>query len=659
MTSQELFSREEMTRLPESNWELPDLGNVQTCLRHAKRLAIDVETKDTGLSELGPGVRREGNFIAGVALGIDGGPRFYLPVRHGEGGSTWNFAPRQVFNTLQTTLKGFEGEVVGANLVYDLDWLAAYGVTLNEARAFLDVQVAEPLLDETLDDYSLDAIAWRRLGEHKNEELLRQAAAAYGFKKPRQIKENIWRLHPRYVGPYAEADVDLPLRVLPRQEEQLERGQLLGVWHLESELVPLMLEMRRRGVRVDVDRAREVRAEMERTRDERIKEMRRLTGREVRLWEPQTIAPLLDLAGIEVPRTPKTGQPSITKPFLEAYAGTREVDLLLDARRYDKAISTFIDGHVLGNAVNGRVHATFHQLRSDEGGTVSGRFSCSNPNLQQLPARDPEMMRYIRSMFLPEEGEVWEALDYSQIEFRLLAHYARGGGADDARQAYVDDPTTSFHKLAASLAGMDPSDKPVYKRVKNTNFCKVYGGGAAKIAETAGMELQEAYEFVEKYDARLPFVSETNRWVADVASRRGWIKSLSGRVHRFPWFEPRRSDYPVKPLRYEEAVEKWGTNVRRSKVHKALNSLLQGGAADIMKEAMRQYRRSGCYRVLGAPLVTVHDEKGLSRPRTREGEEALRETKRIMERAYANQLRVPILVEREAGDTWGTAEEVE
>jgi DNA polymerase I-like protein with 3'-5' exonuclease and polymerase domains len=630
--------------------ELPDLRGVA-------RIAIDLETCDPDLTAQGPGFRR-GAYPVGLAVGVDGGGRWYLPTRHLGGG---NLDEGLIIRWARHVLGAFTGEVVGANLGYDLDGLATcWDVHLPGVRAFHDVQVAEPLLDEHRLEYSLDALARDYLGEGKDETLLREAAARYGARTSREAKRVIWRLPAQVVGPYAEADVDLPLRIWELQRERLREEGLEQVYEVERQLIPLLVAMRRRGVRVDLTRAEQLLGELTQRRDAMAAHLKHLAGPVAELTIPASLGPALEARGIIVPRTAKTKEYSVTKPFLERYARDELVSCVLAGRKLNTFKSTFLESQVLGHQINGRVHPTFNQLKGDEGGTIA-RFSGSFPNLQFIPSREEDWQEdagvaglapLVRALFLPEEGEDWQRDDASQIEYRLLVHFAVGQGADEARAAYQADRKTDFHKMAASWLGVDPEDKVRRKRVKNTNFCKVYGGGVGKIATTFNCSVDEAAGFVEVYDRRLPFVKSTYEAAMRWAERRGYVVTVLGRRQRFPLWEPRgnRGADRAPGLPREKALAEYGAGIQRAATYTALNKKLQCSAADLMKKGMVDAQNAGLCDVLGPFLVTVHDELGSSVPRTRAGDEAGRELTHRLEDAVP--LRVPVLVESARGRDW-------
>jgi len=611
-------------------------------------ISLDLETRDDSIGAgLGPGTRR-GGYIVGIAVGVPDGGRWYFPMRHEYDPSSQNMPPEHVLRWAKDNLTRKNQPKVGANLLYDLDYLAQEGVQVE--GPFLDVQIAEPLIDEVAHSYSLDALGIKYLGEGKRDDALYEwCAGAYGGQPTRKSQaKNIWRAPPELVGPYAEGDVDLPLRILVKQLEAIREQGLETIWSIESRLLPMLLAMRRRGVRVNVDGAREldVRLMLEAEKSRKL-----LAAEGMEPNQRDGIAAYCDRKGYSYGRTP-TGMPQFQGAWLENHEDEllNKVQLV---RKLEKHAGTFLQGYVLDHHINGRLHSEFNQLRSDEYGTVSGRFSSSNPNLQNIPSRDEELAPLVRSMWLPEPEEDWYSDDWSQIEYRLLVHYARGPGADDARQLYIDVPDTDFHIYASDLTELPR------KPAKNINFGLVYGMGEPSLAARLGRTLEDARSIFEKYHSKLPFVKETFKAVSKTAEKRGYIHTTLGRRRRFHLYEP-RAWTAVKQMReasepaleHAAAVEKWGEDqIRRAYTHKALNGLLQGGAADIMKKAMVDIWEAGICDVLGAPLLTVHDELDWSVPRTKEAHEAHDAAVRIMETCV--ELRVPLRCDVECGPDWG------
>jgi DNA polymerase I-like protein with 3'-5' exonuclease and polymerase domains len=625
-----------MPPIPDTGWRPP---TEFPRLDAASRIAIDCETYDPTLLSKGPGVRT-GGYIVGLAIGTDDA-RWYFPMRHSVQ-SEMNLDPDAVMHWARDQLRDARQPKVGAHLLYDLDFLAEAGVTV--AGPLLDVQIAEPLLDENAPSFSLNALARKHLGESKVEEALYSwAALAYGGPVDRSQASNIHRSPPSLVGPYAEGDVDLPLRILDKQQTQLAAENLTELFDIESRLIPLLLAMRRRGVRVDLDAAQRAYDSFSR----RIEHVERGLGG-INVFAAEEIAAYCRKHRIEFPLTEK-GNPSFTADFLKRHDNAL-IRSITDVRKWYKTRDTFIKGYILDSHVNGRIHAQFNQLRSDDKGAVSGRFSSSNPNLQNIPARDEEIGPLMRSMFLPDEGESWARFDWSQIEFRFLTHYGRGRGASRAREMYRSNPKTDFHRMVSDLVW--PSQPEMRKPAKNINFGLVYGMGEPHMAETLGRTLDEVRPLFETYHTQLPFVKTTYNAASNVAALRGYIITILGRRRRFERWES--THYKERDQTYttrEEALAAHPrSNVRRAFVHKALNALLQGSAADLMKKAMVELWESGLCALLGAPLLTVHDELDLS---VQEGRTPLLlDVKHIMENCMT--LQVPIIVELEQGPNWGS-----
>lgn len=638
--------------VPETGWKVRDFPNLEA----AEVIGLDLETYDPNLREMGPGPRRkseEGGFIAGLAVSVGpgDGEQWYFPMRHEDGKN--NIDPAIVMRFAKDQLERPHQPKIGANLGYDVDWLHEEGVHV--AGELRDVQIAEPLIDENAFSYALELLGQKYCGMGKEDEVMYDwLAKTFGGNPTRYDQaKNIWRAPARLAGPYAESDVRLPFLIWEEQMKKVKEEGLERVLDIETRLLPLMLAMRWRGVRADIGRAAEV--------DERLtakaQEYRhRIEAEGIQPNSGDTIARYCDRKGLKYKLTPAKN-PSFPGKWLENHQDEL-LQMVYQVRRLEKHAGTFVSGAILGNAVGDRIHGQFHQLRNDDYGAVSGRFSSSNPNLQNIPARDEELGPLIRGLFLPDEGEIWHSDDWSQIEYRLLVHYAMGKGAEKTRQRYRDDPTTDFHEYVAQLADIDR------KPAKNINFGLVYGMGEPAMASNMGRELSEIKPIFKQYHEEFPFVKYTYDKVAKRAEFRGYIHTLLGRRRRFELYEPRNWNVAkkwrekgegAKPLEQALLVEEWGgeNGIKRAGGHKALNALLQGGAADCMKIAMVQIWESGVCDVLGAPLLTVHDELNWSAPDTAEAEKAHQESLNIMETCVP--LRVPLLVDTGKGANWGEA----
>jgi len=637
-------------------------------LSRAKEIVIDVETKDLNLLTKGPGAARSDGHIVGLAVGVEG-KQWYFPMRHECDDSYKNIKPEVVLLWAQRELCRPNQPKIGANLIYDLEFLYKEGVEV--AGPFYDIQYAEPLLDEHALTYSLDSLANKYLNESKvDDELYEHLWRKFKGPKGRKQAGNIWRAPISLVEPYAKGDVDLPLRIFEKQKIVLESEGLVDLFKLECRLLPLLLEMRLNGVRVDVDKSTSLSKEFAKSINTAQLELNAIARRPLNFNAAADIAKTADELGIEYPRTKKTKAPSFTASWLENH-DHELMRKIFEIRKLEKIRGTFTDSYILNNAVNGRIHCQFHPLKNDEYGTVSGRFSSSNPNLQNIPARDPILAPLIRGLFIPEEGEDWYKFDWSQIEYRLMAHYALGKGSDNVRARFNKNPLTDYHQLTAELIHEQTGLDIGRKATKNINFGLIYGMGKAALARGLGLSKQEAEELFNAYFDGAPFVKETTGQISRVAASRGYIRTILGRRARFPFWEDAkfRTDEEKKIVEAEkgkdwfkytrdpaEARKKW-RRVKRARTHKSANSLFQGSAADLMKLAMVQVWESGVCDVVGAPLLTVHDEMDFSIPRTKAGREAAKEIKHIMETCY--ELKVPLIADVEIGPDWGNVDEVE
>lgn len=620
-------------------------------LRGRKRIALDLETHDPELKQKGPGVRR-GAYIVGVAVAPDKGQGQYLPIAHREG---HNHDPAKVLGWLKDELKDYDGAITGANLNYDFDFLAQVGVHAPKA-SIEDVQLAEPLLDENAFSYSLDRLGQDYLGRGKNE-------AALVEKYGKRWKEKMRELPSHEVAPYAVEDVELPLEIIEKQLKRIEEEDLGRVWDVERRLPPMLLHMRRKGVLVDVPKAERLSLELKVKLNTLQHKLNKMAGRkEVSADSAADLAQIYDKKKILYPRT-KRGAPSFTKDWLKVQEDPISA-LVSQIRRLRVMKNTFVDGYVLGDSLKGsdgwRIHTEFNQLRSDDGGTVSGRFSSSHPNLQNIPSRDEELAPLVRGLFLPELGKQWFCRDWSQIEFRLLVHYAAlvgAPGGEEAAEMFIKDHKTDYHEFVIGLTGLGR------KPAKNFNFGKVYGMGLGKMARMMGLTIEECKPLDEIYDAKVPFAKKMYKDTSNRAKQRGYIRTILGRKRRFNMWEP--SDWEAskkvtattweRALAYtkDETEPHWhGQRLRRAYTYKALNALLQGSAADLMKLAMVEIWESGLCEHLDVQL-TVHDELDGSVGKSKREQEALREMHYIMENCL--KLEIPILSSGKEGSNWAEA----
>ena len=612
--------------------ELPDITG-------AAKIAIDVETRDPNLKKNGPGWPTGDGEVVGYAIAVDGWST-YIPIRHFGGGNL----DEKIVNRWLKKVFECPADKIMHNAQYDLGWIKQMGFTVN--GRIIDTMIIASLLDENRFSYSLNALAYDLLNKTKSEKGLNAAAQEFGV----DPKAEMWKMPAMYVGPYAEADAELTLELWNYFSVKLTQEDLWGVANLELDLLPCLVDMTMRGVRVDVNRVERTRDSLLKREREVLKELKRVAGTGVEIWAAQSLAKSFDNLGIHYPKTQK-GAPSFTKLFLQEHSHP-VAKLIVEARNLNKTSGTFINSIMKHCHADGRIHSHINQLRSDDGGTVSGRISMRNPNLQQIPARDPIFGPMIRSLFLPEEDEQWAAIDFSQQEPRILVHYAhvygktRGiplEGASEFVQAYNEKPETDFHSLVAEMASIPR------KQAKTINLGLIYGMGVNKMSDELDIEVEEAKALVKQYHARVPFVKGLMSGVMNRLNDKtsgGSLRSLLGRKCRFDTWEP--DTFAMnKALPFKEAVAAYGptTRLKRAFTYKALNRLIQASAADMTKRSMVQL-----YQMGKLPLLQIHDELAMSVKNLEEAQEIAK----VMENAVP--LEVPNVCDIEMGPSWGEAE---
>ena len=626
-------------KLPDPvGYEPPEYRSILDC----ERIALDIETSDPFLLTKGPGVYRKDGYILGVAIDYGDGDRRYYPLRHSVGS---NMDEERFYSCLAAEGRNFQGTIVGANLQYDLDWLGSQNVRFDQAK-FFDVQYAEPLIDENKLSYKLDLLAKQYCGIGKFKSTLEKH---YGDDFIKYLKD----IHPAHVAEYAQGDVYLPLEIMDKQLPILKSQGLEQICDIEHRLLPMLLQMRRTGVRVDVPSAERAERTCLKEAAEISTRMIASVGFDVEIFAAESIARAFDTLGLEYPRT-KSGKPSFQKNWLAGHTSDL-AKLVMEKRKLLKISGTFIRNYILEGNVGGRIHCMFNPLRSDDSGAVSGRFSSQYPNLQNIPSRDKELGPICRSMFLPEEGMQWGRIDWSQIEFRFLVHFATAAncsGSQLAADMYNEDKTTDFHSMAASiLNGGREFSKADRELAKTSNFGIVYGLGKKGLASNLGLSVEEAEPILKKFHSKLPWLKDIYNLAMTQAQRKGYIRTLLGRRQRFGVWEKRGQGQQVflHDKDYQELDKKDRLGWQRARTHKALNALLQGSAADLMKKSMVLAYESGIFDSL-QPHLTVHDELDVSIPPTIEGSEAFKELVHVMETTV--KLNVPVLASADIGRNW-------
>jgi DNA polymerase-1 len=636
--------------IPETSWlppaSFPDLSSAIV-------ISLDTETKETDF-EHGPGWARGKGHIIGFSLAAKDAQgncgKWYFPVRH-ELEPEYNLDPVTCFAWLKTQLETPHIAKVGANLLYDIGWLTSENIFVQ--GELHDVQYAEALLHEE-GQVALDYLGEKYVGTGKDSGTLYQwLAEAYGGAVNGSQRANLYRTSPRLVGPYGETDADLPLKIIEKQFKLMAEENLLDVYRMECDSIPLLTRMRLTGVNIDIPAAEQLYAEL----DIEIKRLNQLlyeqTGVHANVDSGTDLAKVFDAAGIEYRRTSK-GAPSFTKDFLKLVEHPI-ADIIREIRESMKIRNTFVRAYLLERNINGRVHCQFHPLRNDIGGTRSGRFASSDPNLQNIPVRSA-LGKKVRKLFIPDDGHTaWEKNDYSQIEYRFLMHFAVGAGSDEGRLRYNSDPTTDYHVMTQELVKMITNIVIERKPIKNINFGLLYGMGEPKLARQIGIAKVVAKEVFKAYHTGNPYVKATMDAAANEAQLSGFIETILGRRSRFTLWEPRQINYEQRAyaLPYASAVQNYGVDIIRANTHKAINRKLQGSAADMIKRGMQRCASEGVFDVIGVPKLQVHDELGFSviddSPPQRE---AYRYMRYVLENAIP--LRVPVLVDSGRGPNWGS-----
>ena len=611
-----------------SEWIPPE--NIPN-LEEATEIAIDLETHDPGLKTTGPGWATKKGKVIGVALAVEGW-KGYFPLAHPGGG---NF-DEKVFTRQLKKILDLPCDKIFHNAIYDVGWLSTMGLEVK--GRIVDTMIAAPLVDENKRNYSLKEIAKEYIGETKAEAGLYEAAQDFGV----DAKAEMHLLPAMYVGPYAEQDAAVTLKLWQFFKHELIRQELTSVFNLETELLPMLFQMKKRGVRVDIDKAERVKEDFKNAEKKILRSLHKECGFAMEILSPLSIQKAFDKLKISYNRTP-TGLPSFDKNFLSTHSSPF-AQRIVHAREMNKAHTTFIDS-ILKHAHKGRIHADVNQLRSETGGTISGRLSMQNPNLQQVPARNPKVSPKIRSLFLPEEGQQWGIFDYSQQEPRLLVHYGAVisdrielEGVSTLVEGYTNNDI-DFHQTVADMANIDR------KQAKTINLGMMYGMGKGKLMSELGLDKDEINKVFRQYHFTVPFVKDLTDTTMRRASDKGFIRTIKGRKCRFHLWEPNHFGVH-KALPQEQAeVEYGGMNkIKRAWTYKALNRLIQGSAADQTKMAMVKLYREGFL-----PMIQVHDELDMSFS----SEEEKKKIIEVME--HAIELRVPSKVDAEIGPSWGEA----
>ena len=658
-----------------------DLTNVDIA-------AVDLETYDPELKTKGSGAVREIGWVCGIGISTKK-QTLYFPIRHAMSGNlepnpTWKILNKKLFQNPNI-------KKVFHNAMYDVCWIRAETGLMPKGE-LLDTMIAASIIDENRFSYTLNSLSKDYLTETKHmHDFQKKSLKEHGIKDP---LNNMHKLPYSLVKDYAEQDVKLTMKLWkifePKLKETLfvdpdgEKKTLQKIFQLETDLFPCLVDMKFKGVRVDVEKAKQFSNELETKRDQIIKDIHKETGIKIEIWASASIKKLLNQQKIEdYKETPKSKMPQLPKQYLKTHKN-QYLRMIAEARECDKAKNAFVEG-LLNFVHKGRIHADINQIRSDAGGTVTGRFSMSNPNLQQVPAKG-EIGKRIREIFIPEEGCTWGSFDYSQQEPRIVVHYASKfnfTGIEKLSNAYTKNPNTDFHKIVAEMANIPRT------QAKTINLGLFYGMGKMKLQKELELSPEEARRLFSEYHSKVPFIKELSDFLIAFADQHGLIYTLGDRFCRFDRWEPYEKEWNAELGRFEievkleeekyneEKKEKETTTVfkyqpvpiltkeqaklkyheqhpkdvdyknfnkhyRLAFTYRALNRLVQGSAADMTKQAMVDLYKAGIL-----PHIQIHDELCVSIPNI---ETALK-IKNIMK--YAIRLKIPNKVDYASGDNWG------
>jgi len=601
--------------------EFPDLRQVD-------EIAIDLETRDPGLKDRGSGSIIGDGEVVGISVATTH-YKGYFPIAHEGGG---NMDKIKVMYWLKDILDSPSTKIFH-NAMYDVCWLRKLGFKIN--GDIVCTMIAAAVTDENRFRYDLNSLAWNYLGYGKNEAALNEAAQDWGI----DPKAEMYKLPAMHVGAYAERDAEVTLGLWQEMKKEIINQDLEDIFDLETELFPCLVDMRFKGVRVDVEKAQRMKKELIAKEHKLLHQIYSETNVKPQIWAARSIADVFENLKIPFDRTEKTDAPSFTKNFLQEHAHP-VVRMIAQAREINKAHTTFIDS-ILRYEHKGRIHAEINQLRNAGGGTVTGRFSYQNPNLQQIPARNKDLGPMIRSLFLPEDNHEWGCFDYSQQEPRLVVHYAslyKLPSVYEVVDAYKEDSTSDFHQTVADMAEIPRT------QAKTINLGLFYGMGKAKLQAELGVSKEKAAELFSQYHNKVPFVKQLMSKASNRAQERGQIRTLLGRLCRFHLWEP-NSFGMHKAMPHEDALAEHGPGIKRAYTYKALNKLIQGSAADMTKKSMLELYKEGI-----VAHIQIHDELCVSV----EDKTQVNKIKKIMEEAVT--LEVPNKVDYESGKNWGTIE---
>jgi len=643
-----------------------DLKNIDT-------VAIDIETYDPNLKTKGLGAIRNDGFICGIAVATDKDTA-YFPLQHSDINldlkkteRIWDVLNKKIFQNEKIT-KVFH------NAMYDVCWIRAVTGKMIKGR-IVDTMIAASVINENRFKYSLDSLSKDYLNDSKYKYDLQQKTLEWSGGTVKDPITNMHKLPSSIVKEYAKQDVNLTFQLwnlfnkkideVLYTKEDGEQKNCRKIFELETKLFLCLVDMKFKGVRIDVQKAIEFGKHLKKRRNQIIKAIENKTTFKVDIWAAASIKNLLEQQKItDYKVTPKSKMPQLPKDYLKTHRN-KCLRMIAKAREYDKAVNTFIEG-LLGYVYEGRIHADINQIRSDQGGTVTGRFSMSNPNLQQIPSKG-YIGKKMRELFIPEEGHTWGSFDYSQQEPRIVVHYAikLGLTGTESLQNEFDRDDADFHQIVADMANISR------KQAKTINLGLFYGMGKIKLQKELGLDKNKARSLFNEYHSRVPFVRQLSQDLIQFAKENKLLFTLYDRFCRFDKWETTNKEWNSETNRFnevplyteEQAKEAFKAEMldkyKENKIdpnymdyfdryytpaftYKALNRLIQGSAADMTKKAMVDLYEQGI-----VPHIQIHDELCFS-IKDHEPELIIK----TMEKTIP--LEVKNKVDYESGPNWGT-----
>ena len=663
-----------------------DLNGIDT-------VAVDLETYDPNLKTKGSGALRGDGFVCGVAIAT-GKDTVYFNISHSDTDMSldkkikfWEALDEKLFQNEKIT-KVFH------NAMYDVCWIRAITGKKMKGR-IVDTMIAASVIDENRFKYSLDSLSKDFLKERKGGYDLQEKTLAWSNGNIKDPMSNMHKLPASIVKDYAKQDVDLTLKLWKlfskkfdevlytkyKEDKEgkiekdkkgepiiLEEKTIRNIFELETKLFPCLVDMKFKGVKIDVEKAKAFGKRLEKRKDNLIKIIKARTGVDVQIWAASSLKNLLENQKItDYKKTPKSGMPQLPGDYLRTHKN-RFLRFVAKARECDKAKNTFVEG-LLGFVHNGRIHADINQIRGEHGGTVTGRFSMSNPNLQQIPSKG-YIGKKMRELFIPETGSDWYSFDYSQQEPRIVVHYAIKlgmAGTDDLKEEFNKEDA-DFHQIVADMASIPR------KQAKTINLGLFYGMGRIKLQKELNLDPQKAKTLFNTYHSKVPFVKQLSKDLSDFAAEKGLLFTLGDRFCRFDKWESRDKEWNPETNRFTEVklhatkedaidaykleqMEKYDKYIdstcehfekhyTRAFTYKALNRLIQGSAADMTKKAMVLLYEKGI-----VPHIQIHDELCVSI----KDHETRTMVQNIMEKAM--ELEINNKVDCESGPNWGNIDE--